>query len=121
MAQAICISCGRPKRAGWKRCRHCGFHPGNEEAGLVRSIYLSVDRFDEEEDRRRYARELDQIGRQIEDGKEIMYDAAELSRLLEEKRAVEDVSNWAVLRVIVVILLPVILLLLAVYLLRFLP
>lgn len=96
MARAICVRCGYAKSKPWRKCRHCGLDPTQDDEALVRSVYLSTGRYDTEEDQRAYEEELDAVGRAIRSGGSVTYDSAELERLRGQRRAVENYAPWSV-------------------------
>ncbi|HVU01153.1 MAG TPA: hypothetical protein VHE30_05350 [Polyangiaceae bacterium] len=110
MANAICIQCGSRKRAASHRCRNCGFQPGDDEA-LLRSVYLSIGRYEEPDAQERYAHELDEVGQQVRSGAPPEFDSTELNRLREQLRAVRSISWFAVLNTLLRIFFPAMLLL----------
>jgi hypothetical protein len=76
----------------------------------VRSVYLSVGRFDDEASADAYRRELDSIGATLQKGQTISFDEDELIRLRAQKRTFESIPVSAVWRTIVMrILLPAVL------------
>ena len=130
--KAICISCGAPKRAPYKRCRRCGFSPTVNDMSLVKSVYLSTGRFatgeetgQEVERQLRYSKELDDIGAVIRAGNQIEYDEDELTRLKKELAVMRSVPIAAVWGVVFRTFLPGLLFVTGVWLLylllRFLP
>ncbi|HVR39062.1 MAG TPA: hypothetical protein VMU84_08190 [Thermoanaerobaculia bacterium] len=93
---AICISCGTSKKRPWARCSRCGFDPSRDEMSLVKSVYLSTERYDDVDDQERYEGELRRLSGTIREGS-LEYDANELDRLRKQKRDVEDVRPLNVL------------------------
>ena len=91
MAQAICISCGRPKPLPWKICRSCRFDPTKDDTSLAKSVYLSTGRFSENDEKEQYARQLDDLGQRIANGESIEYEHGELNRLRAQKVYFESV------------------------------
>jgi methylphosphotriester-DNA--protein-cysteine methyltransferase len=93
MTQAVCIRCANRKAAGYRKCTRCGLDPRGED--LVKSVYLSVDRFEDGTDRKRYAKELDPVAVDLERGQQPFYIEAELARLRKQKATLEqsDVST----------------------------
>jgi hypothetical protein len=88
VAEAICIRCGRPKRAPSNACDSCGFVPQND--ALVESVYFSTLRYDEEEERRPYRKVLDRYSKEIEDGLRPEVDGDEIERLRAEKALFDE-------------------------------
>jgi hypothetical protein len=96
MAEAICIACGGRKRLPWQICNDCGLDPTKDEMLLVKSVYLSTGRYDDDSKRQEYAGELEVLGSRISKGQPIEFDDEELARLLAQKRLVESVPMRAV-------------------------
>jgi hypothetical protein len=110
VADAVCVKCGAPKPQAWSRCGGCAFDPSDDNESLVRSVYLSVGRFDDEASADAYRRELDSIGATLQKGQTISFDEDELIRLRAQKRTFESIPVSAVWRTIVMrILLPAVL------------
>ena len=121
--QAICIRCGERKRAAYQRCGHCEFDPSQNGDDLVKSVYLSLDRYEGDDDRRRYEGELVLMGRALREGGELIdYEPAELSRLRAQKQLVDSIPPRAVWDAVFRLFLPAVIFLgilwLVVYLLR---
>jgi len=97
MARSICIICGHEKKAPWQKCHECGFTP-EDEVAFVKSVFLSTARFSDEDeaDQERYAKELDVLGKRIQQGERITYDEKELDRLREERELYRSVPLSAV-------------------------
>ncbi len=91
MAEAICLRCGVDKHQPWSACRSCNYDPMSDEEALVKSVYLSVGRFEDGDERREYQRELDEVARDIQQGHDPEFDEAELQRLRAQKADVESV------------------------------
>jgi hypothetical protein len=87
MEKIICIRCGAEKDMLMVECDVCQFDPSGDEASEVKTLYLSTLRFEGECDKQRYAIELDDVAKRIKRGETIDYDAAELDRLGELRRA----------------------------------
>ena len=96
MIKAICISCGTRKSAPWKKCSHCGLDPSTDEMALVKSVYLSVGRFEDPDQQRRYSEELEHLGTSLRDGGVVEYDGGELHRLRKQKKALDGVPMSSV-------------------------
>jgi hypothetical protein len=111
MGFSICIKCGDEKREPWMRCPSCKFDPRTNPDDLVKSVYLSTSRFEEEEGGR-YREELRQLARTIKAGECVKYDDSELKRLQKQKEMVDSVSLKTVCKTLFRIFLPAILLLL---------
>jgi len=108
MVNALCTGCGTPKNKPWKRCRGCGLDPTQDEDVLVKSVYLSVERFQDGDDRRRYAKQLDELGVRMRAGEEPAFEPAALEKLRKQKRLVESVPNSAVWGAVFRLFLPAI-------------
>ena len=111
------MRCVYRARRGVPECR---FDPNGDETALIRRVYLSVGRYENPHDRKRYAGELDELSQQIASGRQVNYDADELARLAEQKRLVESADSRQLLSVIGRLFLPgivVLAMLLGVYLL----
>ncbi len=89
------MCCGTPKKGPWKRCNSCGLDPTQDEDALVKSVYLSVERFDGGNDRRRYGRELGDLAVRMRAGERPDFEPAALEELRKQKRLVESVSASA--------------------------
>jgi hypothetical protein len=110
MADAICVKCGGPKRQAWSRCRRCAFDPSVDDENLVRSVYLSVGRFDDEVAADAYRRELDSIGAALQAGQTIAFHEDELVRLRAQKATLDSIPVSAVwMTILVKIVLPAVL------------
>lgn len=108
MAKAICPRCGTPKKRPWKKCSNCGLDPAHDEDALVKSVYLSVERFEDGGDRRRYSKELDDLTVRIRAGESPSFDPEVLNRLRKQKRLVESVPSSAVWGAVFRLFLPAI-------------
>jgi hypothetical protein len=117
---AICLHCGSTKKAGWEKCGVCSFDPNCDETSLVRSVYLSVDRFESAEDRAAYCDELAEMSSRITQGERIEFDEAEIDRLRQQLSLIQAVSTSDVCDVLWRLFLPGLLLILSLIALRFL-
>ena len=91
---AICISCGNQKKSAFAVCRECQFDPAQNEDSLLKSVYLSEGRFEDELKRENYRDELNLIARAIrEGGEDVDFDKNELERLRVQKESVGSVTN----------------------------
>lgn len=113
---AVCIKCGAFKNAPWKTCSRCHLDPTQREGDLLRSVYLSVGRFADPEEQKRYRETLVEIARGIEGGQLPEFDAAELERLRKEKVLVDSVPARAVWGAVIRMFVPAILFLLLLFL-----
>ncbi len=121
--RAICIRCGEPKRAPYEQCGHCEFDPSQNEDDLVKSVYLSLGRYEDDADIRRYEGELVLMGRALREGDKLIdYDPEELSRLRAQKQLLDSIPPSAVWGAVFRLFLPAVIFLgvlwFLVYLLR---
>jgi hypothetical protein len=80
--KAICVQCGIPKEAPWRKCSKCGFTPEGED--LVKAAYCSTWRFADDPDAEiAYESELHQMGEAVQAGQSITFDESELQRIRE--------------------------------------
>lgn len=105
MLKAICARCGERKSAHHSRCGSCAFLPHADEE-RAESIYFSIDRFSDADDRRRYSRELKEWSRKLKAGQNPKIDRREIERLLEQKKQLERVPPAAVWGAVVRLFLP---------------
>ena len=105
---AVCIRCGAAKEVPWDVCAECSFEPKDSEE-LVRSVYLSTGRYDDNADKELYRRSLTDVSHQIRRGVEADYDEAELARLREQRRLVNSVPMRAVWGAVFRLFLPALL------------
>ena len=96
MVFSVCMSCGHEKKAPYKKCPSCGFDPAKDEADMVKSVYLSLGRYDNEDEQERYCQELQCISAALARGEQISYEEEELKRLKAQKKEVESVKLWRV-------------------------
>ena len=108
MANALCPRCGTPKKQPWVKCKNCGLDPADDEEVLVKSVYFSVERFDDADDRQRYGKELDELGKRLRAGERPSFDDAELEQLRQQKRLVASVPYSAVWGAVFRLFLPAI-------------
>lgn len=87
------------------RCRHCGLDPRPDPTNLARSIILSVDRFEDGSDRRRYATELDRIGETLRSGEQVEYDSQEVERLAHAVYQGKALPWWVGLKAFAMVML----------------
>ncbi len=106
MAKAICLRCGGAKRRPWQTCRRCGFTPETDPEDLIKSVYLSVGRFDDADRSTVYEAELEALAGVIRAGQPLEFDPEELARLREQKRVVESIPMAAVWGAVFRFLLP---------------
>jgi hypothetical protein len=120
MAEAVCMRCGNHKSIAWATCERCGYDPNRDAEGLVRSVYLSVGRFDTPHEKAWYRTELDRIGLDIEKGEQPGFAEAELDRLRAQGALVRKIGAPAVSRAMLRIFLPAIGLLVALFAIAYL-
>lgn len=116
---AVCIKCGAFKEFPWELCDQCGLNPEQDEQSLVKSVYLSVGRYEEEDDRKRYSDELREIANRIRSGESIEYPPSELICLLEQKKLVDAVTGWHLVKYLMWFFLPGILFVAALFLMGY--
>jgi hypothetical protein len=104
--EAICARCGASKRAARKKCAGCGLDPAKDDAVLVKSVYLSIGRFDVPDEQERYRAELARMAEALKSGSAIAFDPAELERLDQQRRAVNEVSWRTIGGTLIVFFLP---------------
>lgn len=83
MPNAICPRCGAAKRSPIVVCEACGLDPRIDDRTLAQCLLLSVERFDDGTDRKRYARELEGVAARIQAGEQIPFDESEIEREIE--------------------------------------
>jgi glycine betaine/proline transport system permease protein len=108
MTHSICPRCGTPKRRPWRACDTCGLDPAQDEEALVESVYLSIERFEDGDDRRRYGEVLRDLSARIRAGESPEFDAAVLDELRKQRRLVSSVPASAVWGAVFRLFLPVI-------------
>lgn len=94
MANAICIRCGARKRSPFSKCIRCDFDPNGDLLSEVKSIILSVRRYDDGSNRKSYERELDRIGQMIAKGEQFEFNDDEVQRLLAIGKLLERPFTW---------------------------
>jgi hypothetical protein len=98
VAEALCLNCGTPKRVPSKKCGHCGFEPGTDEQALIKSVYLSTQRFDDDEEEKieRYWKELDRVSASMRAGEPPSFDPTEMARLRAQLKLYQSVPMSSV-------------------------
>ena len=96
MPKAICIKCGTAKKKAYHECPMCAFDPKSDHMSLVKSVYLSVWRYESPKEQGAYAIELDDIGEKLGKGDQVEFDSAELEHLSQQKQMVDSVSRMQV-------------------------
>ena len=83
MTDAVCLRCGASKRMPQRRCSGCGWDPTEDPDtdALVKSVYLSIGRFEKVEDQEAYRKILETTGEAIRSGEHPGFDEAEIERL----------------------------------------
>ncbi len=112
MPDAICLRCAAEKPRPWTTCGGCGFDPRIDDVSLIKSVYLSVERFDDADRRKTYQLELTALAESIRRGDRIAFDEADLPRLRRQKDLVESVPSSAVWSAVVRLFLPAVVVLL---------
>ena len=108
MAEAICLRCGMAKSRAWKPCKRCSFDPTIDDQSLVRSVYLSTGRFTDPAEQACYRKELNEIGRLIEEGVTPEFVEADLVRLATQKTRVDSIGPLTVWGAVFRLFLPAI-------------
>lgn len=86
VTDAICIRCGAPKRDPAHACGRCSLDPTSDPESLVRSVYLSIRRFDDPRQQAAYRPRLLQLAQFLEARIPVILDEGELQRLRERGR-----------------------------------
>lgn len=103
---AICLHCGTTKELPCETCLGCGFLPTDEDDSLLKSVYLSLGRYDTPNEQSGYALELVALAERLRRGEEIEYDGDDLRRLQKQKGEVEHVSYAGVAYLLFRIFIP---------------
>ncbi len=103
---AICLRCGTTKELPFETCVDCGFQPTDEDESLLKSVYLSLARYDRPEEQSRYALELVTLAEQLRRGEEIEFDGDDLRRLQKQKGEAESLSYAGVIYLLFRIFIP---------------
>jgi hypothetical protein len=99
MPEAVCIVCGEGKSSPWKVCKSCRFDPKTSSDALVKSVYLSTGRYDDQTCKDKYRNELSRISEDIRSGFPIIYEKSDVIRLNDQMNSVNTVkwySPWIV-------------------------
>jgi hypothetical protein len=118
--EAVCLKCGEWKKAPYSKCPSCGLKPQPGSDDEIKSVYLSLGRFEDADDRKNYGDELEELATRIKTHASIDFDAADLRRLEEQRGLVRSTSPKQAWLAIFRFFLPAILFLLALALLVFL-
>ena len=100
MPNAICLSCGAPKKTSARKCAQCGLDPACSDVVLAKSHILSIWRYTDGSDRRRYGRELSEISDKIRAGIAPQFDSEEIestTRLVRAVRSRRPAEDWKLL------------------------
>lgn len=92
MATAICLQCGAKKRKPYAECARCGYQP-HDDKSLIRSVYLSIHRYEDPQEQDRYADELDVIAERLATSQGYDFDEGDLRRLREQWQEMAAVTN----------------------------
>ena len=93
MQRAICSNCGNEKKEPQLICKACGHDPTASEEEMVKAVYLSLGRFENESDQQSYKSQLQSYSAHIKSGQSIEYEPNEIQRLTHQKHLVESVST----------------------------
>lgn len=92
MPEAVCIVCGEGKSSPWKVCKACKFDPKARSDALIKSVYLSTGRYDNQICKDEYRNELSRISEDIKSGFTISYDESDIVRLNNQMNTVNNVK-----------------------------
>jgi hypothetical protein len=92
-SEAVCLKCGQWKNAPYSKCQSCGFQPRPGSDDEIKSVYLSLGRFEDASDRKDYVNELRELASQIQNQAPITFDEAELYRLQQQRRLFQSASS----------------------------
>ena len=106
MARAVCLRCGSQKGSPRRPCSSCRFDPSLDASDLIKSVYLSVGRYDDSDRQAEYTKELEGVGERIRRGEAPVFDAAELTRLERQRASIRAVPPSAVWRALLEFFLP---------------
>jgi len=90
--QAVCLKCGEWKRASYSKCPNCGFQSATGSEEELKSVYLSLERCGQTDERDRYVQELTEFASIIKNGQTIKYDSVTMQRLDAQRRAFRSIS-----------------------------
>lgn len=93
MQEAVCIVCGEGKSSPWKVCKSCRFDPKSSPDALVKSVYLSTGRYDDQMHKNIYRNDLSKISKEIRSGFSIYYEDSDIIRLKNQMNAV-NIVKW---------------------------
>ncbi len=99
MANAICIKCGSAKRCWTSKCPECEFDPCTNTEDEAKSYILSTERFDDGNDPAERMglpdfeeHELDMIGKQIREGKDFEFNAADVECVVSTFEIIKNMT-----------------------------
>ena len=95
---AVCIRCGVEKPSPYEKCDHCQLDPREDQDDLVKSVYMSSERFDSAAARRDYDNKLHIYAQRIGTGVNIDYDPREIERLRMQLAEVESIDDRSLMR-----------------------
>ena len=102
---AVCLRCGTTKKVPYAQCDDCGFQPTDDDS-LIKSVYLSLGRYDTPADQSKYDYELKRLASELSSGQEIEFDGEDLARLRRQKIEVDSVDDGSVLRYLLRVFFP---------------
>jgi hypothetical protein len=79
---------------------------------MAKSVYLSEGRFEDDDLRRQYSHELEEVSKLIRSGQTIEFDELELDRLLDQKALMNSFSRWHLVVYLIRVFFPAIAILL---------
>ena len=80
----------------WVKCRSCKFDPKDNEDDLVKSVYLSTNRFRDSEAQLEYEKDLTITSEKIREGDMPIFDDQEIKRLCAQLVSIREVSASSV-------------------------
>jgi len=107
--EAICLECGRWKSAPFAGCSACGFVPKPGSDDELKSVYLSLGRYDNGGEREKYRAQLCEMAGTIASGGSISFDAKEIARLSEQRNQFRSASTSAAWLAVMRFFLPAVL------------
>ena len=103
---AICIKCGARKSNPYEKCPDCAFDPQHDREDLVKSVYLSLGRFDSQIDKEKYDDQLSCYSARLRSGLSVEYDQAEIERLDMQLTEVEALDDKSILNYLLRVFFP---------------
>ena len=92
MPEAVCIVCGEGKSSPWEVCEVCKFDPKRSQDSLVKSVYLSTGRYDDECSKKIYRNYLNEIAMDIKGRNVIQFHEPDIDRLKRQMNMIKDVK-----------------------------